>query len=622
VKLAVLSRPADPPSLRLHEENMCRELAALGVEVCPIPEEGPVPGGCDAVWEPGLCMRRIPPVLASAGVPVVGTVHGVKAFALPPEEVATGAEELRALRVLAAQVAGDWVWFRDTAAAVVGVSAYAAAEAAAAFDLPPERVHAVHHGVDPARFAPGGERMEIGRPYLLCVARLDPIKNLERLLAAYARLAEATRPALVLILPEEADEPPALAARFAGPLPDGVHLVREVLPQEALARWYRGALALVLPSLRETFGLPLVEAMACGCPVVTSDGTGCAEVAGDAALLVDPRSVDQIAAALACVAADADVRASLRTRGLERAAGFRWRRSAAELLRLIHAVLPPQRPPRMRKLEVTTTAGCRVACEFCPQKAFSRGYIRTGAVRTLAWETFTAALARISPEVGVSFGGMSEPFQNPRCTDMVLHATARGHEVEIFTTLVGLDPADLPRLLAGMRLDGGADDDRLYVHVPSVENFERIPITDGYLAMLRRFLDAGPSVAFHYHGSRPHEGLRDLPFGDRLHYWAIHDRAHNDIQHVVRGARKRGRLACIMNLEVNILLPNADVLICSQDFGAEHVIGNLGRQSPESLYEGEAFQRFQAAMADDAEESMCRHCHFAVELDPSPAPAA
>jgi glycosyltransferase involved in cell wall biosynthesis len=95
---------------------------------------------------------------------------------------------------------------------------------------------------------------------------------------------------------------------------------------------YTGALAFVFPSLYEGFGLPLVEAMACGTPVVASRTSACGEVAGDAALLVDPLSEEEIAGALAQVARDADLRAALAARGRERARAFSWERAAREVL--------------------------------------------------------------------------------------------------------------------------------------------------------------------------------------------------------------------------------------------------------------------------------------------------
>ena len=88
--------------------------------------------------------------------------------------------------------------------------------------------------------------------------------------------------------------------------------------------------ALVYPSLYEGFGLPVVEAMACGCPVITSDGSSLSEVAGDAALLVDPHDEDALAAALDAVARDPALRASLRDRGLAHVSRYTWSRTARE----------------------------------------------------------------------------------------------------------------------------------------------------------------------------------------------------------------------------------------------------------------------------------------------------
>ena len=91
---------------------------------------------------------------------------------------------------------------------------------------------------------------------------------------------------------------------------------------------YRGAEALIFPSLYEGFGLPILEAMACGVPVVTSNITGMPEVAGDAAILVDPRSVEQISRAMGHIANDCSVRKQLIQKGISRAAGFSWASTA------------------------------------------------------------------------------------------------------------------------------------------------------------------------------------------------------------------------------------------------------------------------------------------------------
>jgi glycosyltransferase involved in cell wall biosynthesis len=100
-----------------------------------------------------------------------------------------------------------------------------------------------------------------------------------------------------------------------------------IVPEAKLPALYRGANALVFPSLYEGFGLPVLEAMACGTPIVTANTTAMPEVAGDAALLVDPRSVEQIAHAIEQVVNDNSLRLCLREKGVARAAQFSWDRT-------------------------------------------------------------------------------------------------------------------------------------------------------------------------------------------------------------------------------------------------------------------------------------------------------
>jgi glycosyltransferase involved in cell wall biosynthesis len=89
-------------------------------------------------------------------------------------------------------------------------------------------------------------------------------------------------------------------------------------------------MAFVFPSLHETFGLPILEAMSCGCPVISSDQTACPEIVGDAGLLVDPRSVAQIRKAMQTIIEDVELRRELADRGLRRANSFTWRESARQ----------------------------------------------------------------------------------------------------------------------------------------------------------------------------------------------------------------------------------------------------------------------------------------------------
>jgi glycosyltransferase involved in cell wall biosynthesis len=182
--------------------------------------------------------------------------------------------------------------------------------------------------------APGHPALD-GKPYVLAVGTLEPRKNLERLIAAWSGMDEAARAGHVLALvgPIGWDAAPILdAARD-----NGAQLLGRV-GEDELRALYAGASAFAYPSLYEGFGLPILEAMAAGAPVLTSDLSSLPEVAGDAALLVDPRDPAAIGAALTRLLGDPALADDLRTRGRARAAQFSWERTASETLSLLRSI--------------------------------------------------------------------------------------------------------------------------------------------------------------------------------------------------------------------------------------------------------------------------------------------
>ncbi|HKB79528.1 MAG TPA: glycosyltransferase family 1 protein [Thermoanaerobaculia bacterium] len=175
-----------------------------------------------------------------------------------------------------------------------------------------DKIAVTPNGVDPQFLAPGPA--ERGR-YFLFVGNDKPHKNVERLIAAFGQLRGVE---LVLAGAE--------FARFRGT----ANVTRAGFVElQRLAALYRGAIAVVQPSLEEGFGLPALEAMACGTPAITSNTPALLEVTGDAALHVDGRDVDEIAAAMRRVMDDPALRATLGARGAERARTFSWSRCAA-----------------------------------------------------------------------------------------------------------------------------------------------------------------------------------------------------------------------------------------------------------------------------------------------------
>ena len=308
-----------PVSFQIVRDNLVRELEASGVDMLPFDDATAISPHCDIVWIPGSGTRAARRILKRSAPPVVVTFHGAVMFSVPILE-AKRTWSARADALLRKRfTAYNWRRIGEQAAAVVAVSSYSLEEAVAAFRLPRTILSAIHHGIDHSVFNPDGEAQPSDRPYLLHVsARDQPKKNLARMLAAYARLPEHRRPELVAIVP-------GLASTADIP---GVRLIREQGTQDELARWYRGALGFIFPSLHETFGMPILEAMACGCPVITSNVTACPEIAGDAALLVDPRSVDNIFERMRCLVEDDALRLHMRRQGLARARAFTWRSSA------------------------------------------------------------------------------------------------------------------------------------------------------------------------------------------------------------------------------------------------------------------------------------------------------
>lgn len=211
-----------------------------------------------------------------------------------------------------------------------------------------ERVRVIYQAAD-SRFYPLDAAEAAGRvrtsfgieaPYLLAVGTLEPRKNLRRLLEAYTALAEERRRALpLLIAGAQGWDGGELARRVASePELANVRLLGHVADDD-LPALYRSARALVYPSLAEGFGLPVLEAMACGTPVVASRATSLPEVVGTAGRLLDPLDTAAWTAVLAELAAAPEVPETERAAVLAQAARFSWRRAAEETLELYQDLL-------------------------------------------------------------------------------------------------------------------------------------------------------------------------------------------------------------------------------------------------------------------------------------------
>jgi glycosyltransferase involved in cell wall biosynthesis len=212
----------------------------------------------------------------------------------------------------------------------------------------PDKVVVVHNGLD-ARFAavPDAEamdrvrqRFQLDHPFVLYVGNIKPHKNLERLIAAFASMrADGPDGLKLVVIGDETSKHPGLRQAVHRHRLDKHVRFFGFQPAATLVTFYRLARAFVFPSLYEGFGLPPLEAMANETPVVTSNVSSLPEVAGDAALLVDPYDVASIADGIRRAVTDEPLRQQLITKGRARAKEFSWARAAADTLAVYREVL-------------------------------------------------------------------------------------------------------------------------------------------------------------------------------------------------------------------------------------------------------------------------------------------
>jgi glycosyltransferase involved in cell wall biosynthesis len=224
---------------------------------------------------------------------------------------------------------------------VIAVSQNTANDISNFYQIPSEKIRVIYNGVGEEFFSPSptdslkSVRARYRIPsgdYILYVGGSDPRKNLERLLEAFSILLKKIKPPKLVLTGGVGRRAKEIYQKISELGLEHHVVLTGHLPTQELRLLYSGARLFAYPSLYEGFGIPVLEAMACGVPVMTSNTSSLPEVAGDAACLIDPYDVQAMAAAMEKILKDNDLAASLQAKGLERVKAFSWERAARQTL--------------------------------------------------------------------------------------------------------------------------------------------------------------------------------------------------------------------------------------------------------------------------------------------------
>lgn len=224
-----------------------------------------------------------------------------------------------------------------TSKLLFSVSRFSQGELERKYNIPKSKIRVTYNGVDFDRFFPGNEGALLVKNlgfepnnYILTLGRLEPRKNHVRLIEAYSRLGSSAPP-LVCIGQRDFGYDQAISASHRFGVSDRVHFL-ENIDDTLLPALIRNSLLFVFPAIAEGFGMPVAEALASGVPVVTSNTTSLPEVAGDAAVLIDPYDVQSICEGISKILHDSELSATLRVQGPIQAKKFDWHTSAKVLV--------------------------------------------------------------------------------------------------------------------------------------------------------------------------------------------------------------------------------------------------------------------------------------------------
>lgn len=271
-------------------------------------------------------------------------------------------------------------------------------------------------------------------------------------------------------------------------------------------------------------------------------------------------------------------------------------------------------------LEVSTIMGCSVNCRFCPQDVMLKRYYEKDKKRqrVMTIENFKVILEHTPQECIIDFSGMTEPFNNPDCLQMIKMACDAGRKVYLFTTLAGVDEETVDELLKLPVY-------YMTLHVADKCGYAYIPTTETYYKNVEKVTsakkqDGSPFVDFINAQTDPDERVAEIVKGKYEVMRSVQNRAGNvkddAAQHREQAIKPGEKIKCCFcgdDLSNSVVLPDGTLIICNMDYGMKHVLGNLYEEDYDTIRSKGELQRVIRALncEEEMDELLCRSCLLA-----------
>lgn len=303
-------------SVKIYVDNIRNYLEKKEITFIEISEKSSIPEDVNIVWVPNCTGAQYPnKKILFSKIKWIVTLHGAANLSLPLRYTYTtffnrilGLFENFKRRCA-------WFLYKNKVAHIITVSAFAKNEIIEELKIDPKKISVIYHGYNDELFTQHSGK----KTYFFNISMYQKVKNVDRLIEAYSQIPLDIRIPMIVVCPNYPTKNTTI---------EKLTIISEKITQKEVAKYMEDAYCFVFPSIRESFGLPIVEAFGCGVPVITSNTSALKEITQDAGILVDPFSVTDIKDAMIKVIENNALRNELAQKAIQRAVNFSWAKSA------------------------------------------------------------------------------------------------------------------------------------------------------------------------------------------------------------------------------------------------------------------------------------------------------